>query len=241
MLSSLLNRALALSAGLAVVIASAAQASLVITPGPTDTTIAFEAELGTIDNSYGDPTKGWVVDGVTSPATGASGGSYVVATEHTTSSPPHNTLTFNIKFAKTGTYTLWHRNAYTTQDFDDTRNSASNNDSFFYEDGTLGDATKTYETLNSYTTSTSAWEFDSAPSNDITIGSTGITSWIVGNREDGSMLDRFVLVHEDEPATVNETFLEALANTTVVPEPTTLLIWSLLAGLGVGLGWRRRK
>jgi len=25
------------------------------------------------------------------------------------------------------------------------------------------------------------------------------------------------------------------------PEPTTLLIWSLLAGLGVGLGWRRRK
>jgi hypothetical protein len=26
-----------------------------------------------------------------------------------------------------------------------------------------------------------------------------------------------------------------------VPEPTTLLIWSLLAGLGVGLGWRRRK
>jgi len=27
----------------------------------------------------------------------------------------------------------------------------------------------------------------------------------------------------------------------VIPEPTTLLIWSLLAGLGVGLGWRRRK
>jgi len=28
---------------------------------------------------------------------------------------------------------------------------------------------------------------------------------------------------------------------TMIPEPTTLLIWSLLAGLGVGLGWRRRK
>jgi len=26
-----------------------------------------------------------------------------------------------------------------------------------------------------------------------------------------------------------------------VPEPTTLLIWSLLAGLGLGLGWRRRS
>ena len=27
----------------------------------------------------------------------------------------------------------------------------------------------------------------------------------------------------------------------IVPEPTTLLIWSLLAGLGIGLGWRRRR
>ena len=26
-----------------------------------------------------------------------------------------------------------------------------------------------------------------------------------------------------------------------VPEPTTLLIWSLLASLGTTLGWRRRK
>jgi hypothetical protein len=27
----------------------------------------------------------------------------------------------------------------------------------------------------------------------------------------------------------------------VVPEPATLLIWSLLAGLGIGVGWRRRR
>jgi len=27
----------------------------------------------------------------------------------------------------------------------------------------------------------------------------------------------------------------------MIPEPSTLLIWSLLAGLGIGLGWRRRK
>ena len=26
-----------------------------------------------------------------------------------------------------------------------------------------------------------------------------------------------------------------------IPEPATLMIWSLLAGLGVTLGWRRRK
>jgi hypothetical protein len=27
----------------------------------------------------------------------------------------------------------------------------------------------------------------------------------------------------------------------VVPEPSTLAIWSLLALLGIGVGWRRRK
>ena len=33
----------------------------------------------------------------------------------------------------------------------------------------------------------------------------------------------------------------AIEQGTVIPEPTTLLIWSLLAGLGVSLGWRRRR
>jgi hypothetical protein len=27
----------------------------------------------------------------------------------------------------------------------------------------------------------------------------------------------------------------------IIPEPSTLLIWSLLAGLGIGVGWRKRK
>jgi hypothetical protein len=31
------------------------------------------------------------------------------------------------------------------------------------------------------------------------------------------------------------------AGRVIIPEPSTLLIWSLLAGLGFGLGWRRRK
>jgi hypothetical protein len=32
-----------------------------------------------------------------------------------------------------------------------------------------------------------------------------------------------------------------LPPTEVIPEPSTLLIWTLLAGLGIGAGWRRRK
>jgi len=31
------------------------------------------------------------------------------------------------------------------------------------------------------------------------------------------------------------------AQESVIPEPSTLLIWSLLAGLGIGVGWWRRK
>jgi len=41
------------------------------------------------------------------------------------------------------------------------------------------------------------------------------------------------------------TFAEAMGReatvNTIIPEPATLLIWSLLAGLGVGLGWRRGR
>ena len=33
----------------------------------------------------------------------------------------------------------------------------------------------------------------------------------------------------------------SLTLSAIIPEPTTLLIWSLLAGLGIGAGWRRRK
>jgi len=31
------------------------------------------------------------------------------------------------------------------------------------------------------------------------------------------------------------------ATQVIVPEPTTALVWSLLAGLGIGVGWRRRR
>ena len=34
---------------------------------------------------------------------------------------------------------------------------------------------------------------------------------------------------------------QILRLTAIVPEPTTFLVWSMLAGLGLGLGWRRRK
>jgi hypothetical protein len=35
--------------------------------------------------------------------------------------------------------------------------------------------------------------------------------------------------------------VQAVVAIATIPEPTTLLIWSLLAGLGIGVGWRRRR
>jgi len=52
---------------------------------------------------------------------------------------------------------------------------------------------------------------------------------------------------DDGGATNNNNFLRLdnlMLNayvSTVIPEPSTLLIWSLLAGLGIAVGWRRRK
>jgi len=48
----------------------------------------------------------------------------------------------------------------------------------------------------------------------------------------------------DDPLAENQVrrnFFNDALHFQVIPEPTTLLIWSLLAGLGVGLGWRQRK
>jgi len=35
--------------------------------------------------------------------------------------------------------------------------------------------------------------------------------------------------------------LQPFQQPTVIPEPSTLLVWSLLAGLGIGAGWRRKR
>jgi hypothetical protein len=55
-----------------------------------------------------------------------------------------------------------------------------------------------------------------------------------GDIDDVSVLDR----------PLSQAEIEAnyrLGTTTIIPEPSTLFIWSLLAGLGVGFGWRRRR
>jgi len=34
---------------------------------------------------------------------------------------------------------------------------------------------------------------------------------------------------------------EIAVTATLIPEPATLVIWTLLAGLGIAAGWHRRK
>jgi hypothetical protein len=79
-------------------------------------------------------------------------------------------------------------------------------------------------------------------------------TWLVSLYADGSVHSyhwgfswRWSNSPQDPQGSV--TLLEALPgemawvyhNSLVVPEPTTLLIWSLLSTLGLSLGWRRRK
>jgi hypothetical protein len=201
-------------------------------------TIAFEAEIGDIDNSFDTALFGWEVDGVTTPLAGASGGSLVVATEDSTTAAPSNTITFDIDFTKTGNYNTWFRVAYTTQDYEDSRDSGANNDSFHYESGSIDDMTLSWTTMNSIPISISAWAWVNG-SSIASVGTAGASSWLVSNREDGLVLDRIVLVHSDETATVSAAFLDGLSNNaTAVPEPSS----TVFLGLGgLALILRRRR
>jgi MYXO-CTERM domain-containing protein len=71
------------------------------------------------------------------------------------------------------------------------------------------------------------WGF---PSTQIFLGAAfnavDLVRFTVGNRVDCFGMDEFYI---DEPAPP------------VIPEPSTLIIWSLLASLGVGLAWWRRR
>jgi len=74
----------------------------------------------------------------------------------------------------------------------------------------------------------------------------------IGNLSDFLQADKTVtLMVTAEDTFVNTFRIATSENTTytgpqleymnVIPEPATILIWSLLAGLGIGVGWRRRK
>jgi len=75
------------------------------------------------------------------------------------------------------------------------------------------------------------------------VGDPSNTASVTASVTADSLNQDFVVFHNRERAGGNTrvAYLDDALIAHVVPEPSTLLIWSLLAGLGVGLRWRRRK
>jgi len=68
-----------------------------------------------------------------------------------------------------------------------------------------------------------------SPQYDLTLALEGISG-------------RYVRVETTRNEFLAFTELRVLAlEPTIIPEPSTLLVWSLLAGLGIGAGWYRRE
>mgnify|MGYP006272317491 FL=1 len=181
--------------------------------------IAFEAEVATIDNSFGTPSTGWVVDGATVFPSSPSEGSFVVTTERTTGSPPTNLLTFDITLINDGGYRPWFRVAYSNED---TTSSSGFHDSWYFQSGLDGGGWKE-DNGNSVNTSSWTWHNGGA---DVTFSSTGSASWAVSSREDWLIIDRIVLISEDNTDSVDAAYLDGLENS-VIPEPASLALFGL--------------
>jgi hypothetical protein len=200
--------------------------------------VAFEAETGDIDNSSGtqppSANPGWVVDGVVSPPSGASEGSFVVNTDTTLEAAPNDTLTYTIVLSNHGAYTPWFRAAYTTQDYELSTDPANVNDSWYFQSGLDG---VNWTEDNGNPVSATEWKWFNGGAS-VTFSSAGTVDWVVSSREDGLILDRIVLISEDNPDTVDDAYLDGLANS--IPEPNTFVLFG--AGLltaWFGRRWRR--
>lgn len=198
--------------------------------------VAFEAEIGTIDNSGGSPDAGWVVNGVTTGNMPAdpSGESYVVNTDNSTADAPNDILSFELSLITTGNYTGWFRIAYTDQDYEQSSDASNVNDSFFYQNGT--DAQDWRRDDNSPKLDAWQWVKGDGGDDDINFASTGPRTWQISSREDGLIMDRIVLISENNNDNVDAAYLDGLANS--IPEPGTL---ALLGLGGLAALVRRRR
>lgn len=197
----------------------------------------------------------------------AVGGQTLLATSGSTSAggATSNIVTYDFQFVKAGTYSLyWSGRANATPvgsndgwfapagGFGDTEparrvNGYSNDDLVRLGGTNSGDNyATTYQWFGQGGDTNVRIDFTVSAAN---VSNNDILSLSAAAREDGLMIDRWILSENNnlfgssagDTAGELDAFPTAAIAAMVIPEPATLLIWSLLAGLGVGLGWRRRK
>ena len=159
--------------------------------------------------------------------------------------PPE--IHYGMNIVTTGLYQLYLRKANNTN-----VGNGGNSDSMFVDviemkDGSGGSIADWYEMVNN--SATFVWDGGGqaeansagAADNPMTwnITTPGIYTLRFTQREDGSAVDAWAFQLSSQAAPTGTSFGPAMSQ--LIPEPATLLIWSLLAGLGIGLGWRRRK
>ncbi len=208
------------------------QASLIL-QGATDNYVAWEAEIGNITDPDGDNATWFEINDA-----GASAGKALQADASPGTgdkATDEGLVTYKLKFSMADDYNLFIR----VRSVDTGGAGLSDNDSLYIPDKTNNNGFGVVpDEGKSLATATYQW-FDTTAEGRYTVGVLDIGNVLefsVGIREEGFVIDRFVLFKRFE-AQPDSDALDRLENSQI-PEPATLA----LMGLGLaGIGYQRRR